>query len=77
MKWDEGLLGSLAPRCKVYLGPGAGYDKVDVEWISSTYVLYLLCKLKTDEVEGRITATPQLPSGGVRQMELLCYYWPP
>ena len=39
MKWDEGLLGSLAPRCKVYLGPGAGYDKVDVDWITSTYVL--------------------------------------
>ena len=36
MKWDEGLLRSLAPRCKVYLGPGAGYDKVDVDWISST-----------------------------------------
>jgi hypothetical protein len=41
MKWDEGLLGSLAPRCKVYLGPGAGYDKVDVDWISSTYVPFI------------------------------------
>jgi glyoxylate reductase len=39
MKWDEGLLRALAPRCKVYLGPGAGYDKVDVDWISSTYAL--------------------------------------
>lgn len=36
MKWDAGLLGALAPRCKVYVGPGAGYDKVDVDWITST-----------------------------------------
>jgi len=77
MKWDEGLLGSLAPRCKVYLGPGAGYDKVDVEWISSTYVLHPLCKLKADGVEGHIIAIPQLQLGDVPQMELLCYYWLP
>lgn len=38
MKWDQGLLGALAPRCKVYVGPGAGYDKVDVDWITSTSV---------------------------------------
>lgn len=36
MKWDEGLLGALAPQCKVYAGPGAGYDKVDIDWITST-----------------------------------------
>jgi len=74
MKWDEGLLGSLAPRCKVYLGPGAGYDKVDVDWISSTYILHLLCKLKTDDLEGHIIVIPRLQLGDVRQMELLCYY---
>ena len=77
MKWDEGLLGSLAPRCKVYLGPGAGYDKVDVDWISSTYVLPLLCISKTDEVGGRITVIPQLLWADVQPMELLCYYWLP
>jgi lactate dehydrogenase-like 2-hydroxyacid dehydrogenase len=47
MKWDEGLLRALAPRCKVYLGPGAGYDKVDVDWISSTYVLSTLLPILT------------------------------
>lgn len=36
MKWDSRLLGPLAPDCKVYVGPGAGYDKVDVDWITST-----------------------------------------
>ncbi|WWC60774.1 uncharacterized protein I303_103350 [Kwoniella dejecticola CBS 10117] len=39
-KWDEGLLGPLAPHCKLYVGPGAGYDKVDVEWITSTGAMY-------------------------------------
>lgn len=36
MKWDEELLGALAPHCKLYAGPGAGYDKVDVDWITRT-----------------------------------------
>ena len=74
MKWDEGLLRSLAPRCKVYLGPGAGYDKVDVDWISSTYVLPLLCMPKTDETVGHIIVIPQSQWADVQPMELLCYY---
>ncbi|RSH93787.1 hypothetical protein EHS25_006435 [Saitozyma podzolica] len=40
MKWDEKLLGALAPHCKLYAGPGAGYDKVDVDWITSTGAYY-------------------------------------
>ncbi|WRT67467.1 uncharacterized protein IL334_004439 [Kwoniella shivajii] len=39
-KWDKGLLGPLAPECKLYVGPGAGYDKVDVEYITSTGAMY-------------------------------------
>ncbi|WWC69129.1 uncharacterized protein I206_103065 [Kwoniella pini CBS 10737] len=39
-KWDEGLLGPLAPHCKLFVGPGAGYDKVDVDWITSTGAMY-------------------------------------
>ncbi|WWD01053.1 hypothetical protein V866_007991 [Kwoniella sp. B9012] len=39
-KWDQGLLGPLAPHCKLYVGPGAGYDKVDVDWITSTGAMY-------------------------------------
>ncbi|WWC89703.1 uncharacterized protein L201_004628 [Kwoniella dendrophila CBS 6074] len=39
-KWDEGLLGPLAPHCKLYVGPGAGYDKVDVDWITNTGAMY-------------------------------------
>ncbi|WVR05473.1 hypothetical protein IAU60_002489 [Kwoniella sp. DSM 27419] len=39
-KWDVGLLGPLAPACKLYVGPGAGYDKVDVEWITGTGAMY-------------------------------------
>ncbi|WWD16235.1 hypothetical protein CI109_100661 [Kwoniella shandongensis] len=39
-KWDIGLLGPLAPSCKLYVGPGAGYDKVDIDWLSSTGAMY-------------------------------------
>ncbi|WVQ78597.1 hypothetical protein IAT38_000683 [Cryptococcus sp. DSM 104549] len=39
-KWDVGLLGPLAPACKLYVGPGAGYDKVDIDWITSTGAMY-------------------------------------
>lgn len=38
MKWDSRLLGPLAPACKLYVGPGAGYDKVDIDWVTSTWV---------------------------------------
>ncbi|WVF71887.1 hypothetical protein IAT40_006697 [Kwoniella sp. CBS 6097] len=39
-KWDQGLLGPLAPACKLYVGPGAGYDKVDIEWLSNSGAMY-------------------------------------
>ncbi|KAK8869504.1 hypothetical protein IAR55_000069 [Kwoniella newhampshirensis] len=39
-RWDVGLLGPLAPACKLYVGPGAGYDKVDIDWVSSTGAMY-------------------------------------
>ncbi|WVQ99017.1 hypothetical protein IAU59_006149 [Kwoniella sp. CBS 9459] len=39
-KWDAGLLGPLAPGCKLYVGPGAGYDKVDIDWITSSGAMY-------------------------------------
>ncbi|OCF40628.1 oxidoreductase [Kwoniella heveanensis CBS 569] len=39
-KWDAGLLSPLAPACKLYVGPGAGYDKVDIDWISSSGAMY-------------------------------------
>lgn len=51
MKWDQGLLGALAPRCKVYVGPGAGYDKVDVEWITSTSVRRPPSSIRRDDEE--------------------------
>jgi lactate dehydrogenase-like 2-hydroxyacid dehydrogenase len=27
-------LGPLSPSCKLFSAPGAGYDKVDVEWMT-------------------------------------------
>ena len=35
-QWDERLLGPLAPDCGCYAAPGAGYDSVDVPWMTST-----------------------------------------
>ncbi|WVQ76519.1 hypothetical protein IAR50_006189 [Cryptococcus sp. DSM 104548] len=38
--WDAGLLSPLLPACKLFVGPGAGYDKVDIPYLSSHGALY-------------------------------------
>ncbi|ODN73607.1 oxidoreductase [Cryptococcus wingfieldii CBS 7118] len=38
--WDAGLLSPLLPACRLFVGPGAGYDKVDIPYLSSHGALY-------------------------------------
>ncbi|AAW42001.2 oxidoreductase, putative [Cryptococcus deneoformans JEC21] len=39
-RWDATLLSPLLPSCKLFVGPGAGYDKVDVPWLTSVGAMY-------------------------------------
>ncbi|OXG85638.1 oxidoreductase [Cryptococcus neoformans Gb118] len=39
-RWDATLLSPLLPSCKLFVGPGAGYDKVDVPWFTSVGAMY-------------------------------------
>jgi hypothetical protein len=34
--WTKEMLEPLAPKCKCYCRQGAGYDMIDVEYITST-----------------------------------------